>query len=102
MFKIEADPTFEAAITIIGQGREQTLNVTFKHKTRAQYLSWLETLRNEEGAIAKAVLEIVQRWDADAPLGIDSILALQDEQPGADLAIIDAYGQALLVARRKN
>lgn len=102
MFKIEADPTFEASITIIGQGREQTLNVTFKHKTRVEYMKWAEGLKSDEGSISKSILQIMEKWDANAPLTSAGIKKLQDHQPGADLAIIQAYGQALLVERKKN
>ena len=34
MFQIKQNPTFDANITFTGQGREQTLAVTFKAKPR--------------------------------------------------------------------
>lgn len=102
MFKIKADPTFEAAITIVGQGREQKLNVVFRHKKRSEYLALLERLKNDEASSADVILEVVDSWDADMPLTAASIAELQDEQPGVDWAIVQTYGEALAVARKGN
>lgn len=101
-FQIKANPTFEASLTIVGQGREQKLSVTYRHKTSKEYAALLDRLGNSEIDIAEAVLELVDKWDADAPLSRQSLEMLQDEQPGADFAILNAYGEALTVARKKN
>lgn len=102
MFKIAANPTFDAALTIVGQGREQKLNVTFKHKPRAEYLALLESVGKGETPVSDALLSLLAKWDADAELSAESLALLQEEQPGADWAILSAYGEALAVARKGN
>lgn len=102
MFKIKADPTFDATLTIVGQGREQKLNVTFKHKPRAEYVELLEKVGKGETPVADALLSLLAKWDADAELSAKSLALLQEEQPGADWAILSAYGEALAVARKGN
>jgi hypothetical protein len=100
MFKIEANPTFEACLTIVGQGREQQLNVTFKHKTRAAYLELLENVGKGDVSVPDALLSLIDKWDADADLSAKSIELLQENQPGADWAILSGYGEALAVSRK--
>jgi hypothetical protein len=102
MFKLKADPTFNASLTIVGQGREQKLNVTFRHRSRAEYLAMLDKLSKGEIDAADALLDILEKWDADADLTRENILLLQENQPGADLAILQGYGEALAVARKGN
>ena len=102
MFKIKADPTFDACLTIVGQGREQKLNVTFRHKTRTEYSDMLELMAGGKLDVTDALLELLDKWDADAELSRESIVALQENQPGVDWAIITAYGEALKVARKGN
>jgi len=102
MFKIKADPTFDACLTIVGQGREQQLNVTFKHKSKADYLAMLEKVGNGDVKPVDALLSIIEKWDADADLSAKSIAMLQEEQPGADWAILAGYGEALAVSRKGN
>lgn len=102
MFKIQSDPTFDAKLTITGQGREQVLNVTFRHKTRTEYMALLQSIADAKMDTADAVVSLVEKWDADAPLGVESVRALQDQQPGAEWAILTGYGEALAVARKGN
>lgn len=102
MFKIAAEPTFDASLTITGQGREQVMNVTFKHKSRSEYLAMLEALRDGSLDVPAALLSILEKWDADEKLSAASIAKLQDSQPGIDWAIITGYGDALMVNRKGN
>lgn len=102
MFKIAANPTFDASLTIVGQGREQKLNVTYRHKPRADYLALLKSVSKGDKSVADAILEVVEKWDADADLSAKSIAMLQEQQPGADWAILSGYGEALAVARKGN
>src|SRR5690348_562611 len=102
MFSIKANPTFDASLTIVGQGREQQLNVTFKHKPRKEYLDLLEKVGKGDVSVADALLSLIAKWDADAELSAESIESLQESQPGADWAILSGYGEALAVARKGN
>lgn len=102
MFKIKADPTFDASLTIVGQGREQTLKVTFRHKTRTEYADMLQAMSKGKLDTPSAILQLVEKWEADAELNKENVKALCDHQPGADWAIITGYGEALTVARKGN
>lgn len=102
MFKINAEPTFDATLTIVGQGREQQLKVTFRSKTRSDYVAMLENISKNEIDVVDALLSIIEKWDADAELSTASIKQLQEQQPGCDWAILTGYGNALGVARKGN
>lgn len=102
MFKIKSDPTFEASLTIVGQGREQVLNVTFRHKTRTQYAEMLQAMADQKLKTVEAVLDLVEKWDADVDLDKEGVELLLDEQPGIDWAIVTGFGQAITVARKGN
>jgi hypothetical protein len=102
MFHIDATPTFEGSITIVGQGREQTLKVTFKHMEKSKYLELLEKVRDGKMTPADAILKMLDKWDADGELSRKSIARLAEQQPGADWALITSYGEALGVARKGN
>lgn len=102
MFKIESDPKFDACFTIVGQGREQKLNVTCNAVTRSDYADKLKAIADGECDVADVVLSLIAKWDADAPLEKASIEKLEDHQPGACWAILTGYGQALTVARKGN
>lgn len=101
-FKIKADPTFEASLTLVGQGREQTLKVTFNHMLRSEYLGLLDQIREGKADTADALLKVIHGWDADSPPTKETFALLQDQQPGADWAILTGYGDALAVARKGN
>lgn len=102
MFSIEPNPTFKASLVITGQGREQTLNVVYRHKPRSEYITLLEKVRAGDVPVADALLQLVESWDADAPLDADTITKLQESQPGIDWAIVSGYTDALTVARKGN
>ncbi len=102
MFQVKAPETFDATLTMVGQGREQQLKVTFRHMLRQQYLELLQDIRDQKIDAADALLKVVATWDADVPLTKDGVKLLQEHQPGADWAILTGYGDALAVARKGN
>ena len=102
MFKIKADPTFEASITVVGQGREQKLSMTFRHKTRTEYADLVQSVADGKKAIDEVLLELIEKWDADMDLNKDSLKLLHEHQPGSDWAILIGYGEALAVTRKGN
>lgn len=102
MFKIAANPTFPATLTLVGQGHEQQLNVTFSHMKRTEYQALLDSLKSGEKTTNDALLKLLVGWDADAELSAESITELLENQPGADWAIITGYSDALTVARKGN
>lgn len=102
MFKLKPDPTFDATLTIVGQGKEQKLECTFNHMARSEYAAMLEAMSKGEMDAAAAILKVIAKWNVDADLTKENVKALCDLQPGADWAIITGYGDALTVARKGN
>ncbi len=102
MFHIDAKPTFDANLVIVGQGREQTLAVTYNHMPKSEYLALLGDVRDGKVKPAEAILKLVGKWNADADLSQESIERLAEQQPGADWAIIEGYSEALGVSRKGN
>lgn len=102
MFKIKPSPTFDAILTIVGQGVEQKLEVTFNHMSRTQYAEMMEQMAKGEIDSTDAILRVISKWNADGELNRENVQALCDHQPGADWAIITGYGDALTVARKGN
>ena len=101
-FQVKANPTFDAEIIIVGQGREQKLMVTFRHMTRSAYSELIRATVEGGGSDSDIAVRILDKWDADVPLDAAGLGLLDDHQPGAVRAIIESYGEALSVARRKN
>jgi hypothetical protein len=102
MFTIEANPTFPATITLVGQSRRQKLEVVFRHKLRDDAETLLTDFATDKKSAADAVLEVMESWDANKPLDAVSLAALQQNQPGALEAILAAWGAGLRVAREGN
>lgn len=102
MFKIKANPTFDATVVIVGQGREQKLNLTYRHIPRSEYADMLKAMADEKMESEDAILKLVEKWDADGELNSETIKLLCDHQPGADWAIIVGYADAMTVARKGN
>jgi len=102
MFKIKANPTIPARITIVGQGREQQLNVVFRHKTQDERDALAQQVADGKVDTAGLLVDLIESWDADMEVSAGAIAALQQHQPGAAEAILSAYGQAIRVERAKN
>jgi len=101
-FQIKANPTIDAKVTIVGQGREQELNVTFRHKTGKEYDALMKKLAADKISTADLLLLLIEKWDADMPVSKEAFHLLCEHQPGADLAIATAFNDAIRVERRKN
>ena len=102
MFKVKAPETFDATLTITGQGREQKLKLTYRHLLKDAYKALVDKLSAGELTPAQVILDMVSEWDADVALDTEGVeLALQ-HQIGLDTAIIHGYAQAIQVARKGN
>jgi len=102
MFKVKAPEKFDATLTIIGQGREQKLKLTYRHMLKDEYKALVDKLSAGELTPAHVILEMVSSWEADVTLDTEGVeLALQ-HQIGLDTAIIHGYAQAVQVARKGN
>lgn len=102
MFDVKAPETFEATLTIVGQGREQKLPVVFRHRTREAYSELLAKVADGKVKDVDAVLELVESWEANADLTAENLKALDSNQPGALWAIVTGYSHAFGVARKGN
>jgi hypothetical protein len=102
MFTVNPAPSFPLTLTLTGQGREQKLELVYRHKTRDEYLALLEKVRSEEITPSDVVMALVESWKADAELTKDVLDKLAQDMPGTDWAIITAFGDAQQVARKGN
>ncbi|WP_063588840.1 phage tail assembly chaperone [Achromobacter ruhlandii] len=96
-FIIKGNPVIEAKVTITGQGRTQTLELAFRHKTGDEYRALMAKVEKGKLSTDALLLELIERWNADMPLDEAGLVALRQHQPGADLAIVQAYNRALQV-----
>lgn len=101
MFKIKHDPTFPGAIKLTAMGREQTLNVTFRAKTRSEFQALMDSVK-KDGDEVDVFLALVEKWDADMELNRESAQALNDHQPMALWHVIGAYREAMVAERKGN
>ena len=97
MFEIEQAPTFPGSIKIKSLGRVQTMEVTFRAKTRTEYSALVKDKTGEE-----VFLELVEKWNVAAPLTKEGVAKLEEHQPGAVWAVIGYYGEQLLASREGN
>lgn len=102
MFEIEANPTIDADLTLVGQGREQVLSLTFKHMLRDEYLKLIEDVRDGKVKPEKALADLIVKWNAKEEPKEAAIKKLDLHQPGALMAILGAYGDSLVVSRKGN
>jgi len=102
MFKVKAPETFDATLTIVGQGREQKLKVKYRHLLKDAYKELMDKLAAGEVSAAQVVLDLVAEWDADVDLDTDGVEMALQHQIGLDTAIIHGYAQAIQVARKGN
>jgi len=107
MFKIKANPTFEATVKIPTPEGEQSLTLVFKHKTRQQVKEFFAAVAAEEqgdGAQEGArMCELIEGWkDVDAPFSQAAISDLVQNYHAAPSAIFEAYIGALTQAKQGN
>lgn len=102
MFKVKAPEAIKASLTIVGHGREQKLNLTYRHMTQEAYSAVLGRLAGQEITSTQAILDMVIEWDADVDLDTAGVDEALQQQIGLDAVIITGYAQAIQVARKGN
>jgi hypothetical protein len=102
MFEVKAPETIPATLTIKGQGREQKLELVYHTKTRDEYQELVSKLQKGEASVSEVIIELVASWNANVGVDAAGIAEIQQEQPGLDLAILLAYGDAHSVGRKGN
>lgn len=102
MFTVKAPKTIPATLTMKGQGREQKLKLVYLHRQKSEYTDLLKEIADGKKDAAEAVVEIVESWEADAELNVETLRVLEEDQPGSSWAILTGYGESLAVARKGN
>lgn len=102
MFTVKAPETFKATLTIVGHGREQKLNLTYRHHTAEEYQALFQAVGAGEKSMVQAVLDIVTAWDADTELDTAGVELAGQQQIGLLWAILQGYQDAIAVARKGN
>ena len=64
--------------------------------------AFCDLLEKKESTFPLALLELIDRWDADYPLSIEGIEAFEDQRPGIINALFQGYHQARRVELEKN
>lgn len=99
--KLEAEPTFKAAVPVPVPGAGITpVEFTFKHRTRKGVVEWLE--KDKESDDVAMVQAVATGWELDDPFTPDNIAKLCDNYAGAGFAIVQTYLDELRGARAKN
>jgi len=98
MFKTKGEATIPAALTILGQGQQQELKLSYKHVPRSRYAELLAKIHEGQMTADKVALDLVDSWEADAELSLGALQDMDDHQPGSVWAIVQGYGTALQVA----
>ena len=103
-------------------GSEGLIPVTFKYMEKTEYGAWKDKLAAVAKTLAKdgefsweavyeasgsaavdALLEVIESWGLDEPLGRDALLQLGEEcGAGAFPALFEAFGRACLEGRLGN
>lgn len=103
MFKIKANPTFPAKVEIRAPGGEiLSLPVVFRHKRKDDVQAFFAEAAEKNRSDVDCILDLVESWEADAPLSADSVKELMQEYPSAPARIFDKYMSELLEARLGN
>lgn len=97
---LNPNPTFAAAVLIPIPGAEPAeVVLTFKYKTKSEYLAWVETISDDD---VEAVQSIVVAWDLSDEFTAESIRRLSETYMGSLAAIIETYVRELTGNKLKN
>ncbi len=103
MFKIKANPTFPATVKIsVAGGEIEELKVVFKHKRLEDAAKYFQEAQENNMHTAELVFGLLDSWQADAPLTVDSIKDLFQEKPKSIDAFPRTYREELIGAIEGN
>ncbi|MBT2333625.1 hypothetical protein J7E49_06870 [Variovorax paradoxus] len=101
MFKLKADPTFEAKVEFpVAGGASVPVKLTFKHRTKAELAKWLEGRagRSDE----ETFCDMVEGWEINEPFSKENVAILLQHHIGVALAAYQTYVDELTRHREKN
>lgn len=98
---LKAEPIFALEVGIPVAGGSQTpVQITFKHRRRADFLEWIKSLHKKNRV--DAVMECAIGWELEEPFTLDSVKELDQNYMGAADAIVSAYLLGIQGERLKN
>jgi hypothetical protein len=102
MFKLQPSPTFWAPVPIPVPGEgSKVIELEFSYRTRdeaKEFHEWCKGKSDDE-----IVPKIVVGWrKVDVPFGVEHLIALLNNYPGAAESIGSVFWSELGVAKRKN
>ena len=93
--------TFKSSVSIpVPGGKSADIEFIFKHRTRAAFKEFVETLPGAEDV--DVLMDIASGWDLDEPFGKDSVEKLVERYMGSAHAVLEVYLAELTGARAKN
>lgn len=99
--KLEANPTFDASVDVPVPGSDPVpVRFTFKHRTRSQYLAWVEEAKDRSDA--EVLMELAIGWEFDDEFNAENAAKLCDNYAGVGVALVQTYHLELLGQRTKN
>ena len=104
-FTLAIKPTFTARVAIPIPGKQaESVEFTFKGRTRDEFKEFVEGIQNAEGATADVdtILDIASGWELEDAFDRKNIEVLTQNYLGAARAIIETYFTELTQARTKN
>lgn len=101
MFKLQAEPTFDAKVSIpVAGGKSVPVVFTFKHRLAKDLLDWDKAIK--EKTDAEAFADMVVGWEIDEPFTPENVQVLLANRIGLPRAVYEVYIEELTRAREKN
>lgn len=103
MLKLNLKPTFTETVelTVPGKKIPARVKLTFKYRTRSQYLEWNDALKGKEDD--EVLMGVIEGWQGfDEDFSREAVETLIDAYPASSQEIIAAYHSLLLGSRAKN
>jgi hypothetical protein len=109
MLKINLEPTFtnDVEITVPGQPEPGTIPLTFKYRSRKDYVDLIDSFdekktKKKPKALHVAFQDFVLGWGLDEEFNPKNIETFLGNYPAAYQEIFTHYSKMLLVSRVKN
>lgn len=96
-------PTFTKAVPVPVHGGDAVPVVfTFKHRTRDDFLAWLNEPSKEGRSDVEAIMDVASGWELAEPFDAENVGVLVQNYMGAGRVVIETYINELTGARRGN
>ncbi len=104
-FKIKANPTFVAnvSLSVHGQAERETVQITFKHLTQKGSAEYWAKVSQEHLTDLEALDLLIESWDGfDAAYSKENLDILLQNYPKASTELFTAYNAEMVVSAVKN